>query len=170
MADLYDSPALARTSGPTEWGFLCGNYGWTADEERFASIKFYQTIRQLHENRGKNLMLTPAADARSSQARSTSFLIDAACDRDQAASAMAALSKQNKPSLQQQASDTAFKKQFAFCAKGMAGVMKVSSLVPYFPEDDEKPHTKKGRTADEDEEMRNWLNHQRSVERWFLIF
>ena len=97
-------------NGPAEWKFLTGQYGWEADEERFASIKIYQTIRQLHDNRGKSLAASSVGDARSSQVRSSSFMVDASCDREQAAEAMATLSKQNKPSLQQQASDTASKK------------------------------------------------------------
>ena len=48
VADLYDSPALARANGPAEWEFLTRAYGWTSDEERFAGIKLYQAIRQRH--------------------------------------------------------------------------------------------------------------------------
>jgi hypothetical protein len=50
------------------------------------------------------------------------------------------------------------------------GTIKPTHLVPFFPEDDEKPSTKRGRTMEEDEETRSWPSMQRSVERWFLIF
>ena len=83
---------------------------------------------------------------------------------------MTFLTKQNKPSLRQQASEASFKMQFVICALGLVGVMKVQTLGHYFPVREEEPHTKWGCTAVEDVDLMGWPDHRRAVEHWFLMF
>ena len=177
VADLYDSPEKAREFGPAEWGFASVTppaegpaEGWTKDETRFAALKLFQTVRQLHLQRQTPFPTNSGTPSGSVPRSATSLLVDATCDRGSCEEAMAAITKLGKPSLQHQASDFALKKQFGFCSKGSIGNLQVKHLIPYFPEEDEKGKTKKGRTQDEDEEVREWPRQQRTVERWFLIF
>lgn len=170
IADQWDSPDLARASGPKELGFESGKEGYDDKSSKLAAMKLYQVVRAA-KLAMSNMSPLPMPLARIGGESS----LEIPCERSQLEHIY--MTKYgSKPSLEEQGSDHLLRKQYRFCMRGEIGFIHSRHLVAYLPESDERPTKRQKRTilaglvTEEEEEERQNPTTYRQLDRMMTVF
>ena len=163
LDDRWDTPELARQTGPKELKFDIGENGYTEASSKLAAMKLYQADKMAKS-------YTPSSPSRMGGSSGTfGSDIDPLCDRQQLESQFT-LAFGFKPQLIDQGSDSVLKRQFRFCQKGEIGYLQTKQIVSFLPDCEERPQKRQrkslvsGLLVEEEEEERQHPTTLRQLE------
>jgi hypothetical protein len=156
IADRWNTADLARQDGPKELGFEPTKNGYDDKSSKLVAMKLYQVVKAAKLATSG----TPSSPGGPSQMPlALNGGLEVPCDRQQLEAIFLQMTGQ-KPSLEDQGSDSLLRKQYRFCMRGEVGFIHTRHLVSHLPEVDERPFKRARRsitaglvTEEEEEEV-----------------
>ena len=175
LADRFDSAESARSLAPSVLKFSAGTNTWDEETSNKAAMKFYQCVRdakRMIKESPEVGSYMPLPDTKRPHGDAVGSLVSV-FDRPALEKSYEEFTRLPKRSLTKQTQKSTMLKQYSFCAAGQIGVIHSKFIIPYYPEDDEKPYRMPKSRAPgetEEEETRKPPFTRRGVERIFDMF
>ena len=172
IADRWNSPDLARQEGPKELEFEPTKNHYDDKSSRLVAMKLYQVVKAAKQATSTG---PPSPGGPSQMPLALTGGLEVPCDRQQLEAIYLQRTGQ-KPSLEDQGSDSLLRKQYRFCMRGEVGFIHTRHLVSHLPEVDERPFKRARRSitaglvTEEEEEERQNPTTMRQLEKMHLVF